>query len=238
MGDNIFTEIGEKIEKTVSKTYRKIKGWYETVTSKVKKWKDRYLHTIKKFGYTIKTFFSDADYQPNDVDKELTERCQQYINIAFPKGLHHELSELPENERAEYLAKRCSEIAKIMGVNIDGVEFFAPETEDDLRMRGFYLKETNKIYINIAYIICLDSKEETDDMLRTIFHEFKHARQISALFNNIDYGYSKELLLEWAKNFKYYIQPYESDRAYRKQPIELDAYGWTYTLDIKDNVNL
>ena len=60
----------------------------------------------------------------------------------------------------------------------------------------------------------------------TIFHELIHARQYEAALTRNDHGYSREQCLEWAYNFRNYIDPEENDEAYRKQPLERDAYGF------------
>jgi hypothetical protein len=65
-----------------------------------------------------------------------------------------------------------------------------------------------------------------EEQIYTIFHELKHARQWAAVLGEKDYGYSDELLQKWGENMQNYIPPYESDEAYRKQPMELDTFGF------------
>ena len=102
-----------------------------------------------------------------------------------------------------------------------------PTTEEE-NMKygcGFYNRKDNLLCINGVYLYSGDT-ELIKEQIFTIFHELKHARQWAAIEDRKDYGYSEELIQVWEQNMRNYISPYESDEAYRKQPVELDTFGF------------
>lgn len=226
----------DKIKQTVNETVESIrnslKELYESAVEKFKLWQERLLNYIDKTKYKVSVWFSDNTYQMNPVDQELRDKCQEYVDINFPYGLCHELEQILEEDREEYLKGHVYSLASLMEVKVSNVVFFIPSNEEEMNTRGAYDREDGTVYINAAYIYYLDAPQYTEHVLITILHVLKHARQYAAIFDGIDYGYSRELLLEWALNMKYYITNEESDRAYRRQPIEKDAFGWSYTIDI------
>ena len=66
-------------------------------------------------------------------------------------------------------------------------------------------------------------------LLNTIIHECKHARQWAAV-DGVDFGYSRELIEKWKRNFEDYISCRESDEGYAKQPVEFDASMFANTI--------
>lgn len=227
-----FEKLGQSVNETVDSIRESVREFYEKAVDSFKQWQIRLENYFDKTRYKVVAWFSDNTYQPNPIDQELGKKCQAYVDRNFPYGLSHELEQIPENDREEFLTAHIHNIASIMEVSVNDVVFFIPSNEDELQTRGAYDREEGKVYINAAFIYYLSEPKLTEHVLITIFHELKHARQYAAVFDDIDYGYSKELLLEWALNMKYYITCEESDRAYRRQPIEKDAYGWSYTIDI------
>lgn len=226
----------DKIRQTVDETMESIrnslKELYESAVEKFKLWQERLRYYIDKTKYKVSVWFSDNTYQMNPVDQELREKCQAYVDINFPYGLCHALEQIPEEDREAFLKEHICSISSLMEVKVNDVVFFIPSNEEEMNTRGAFDRESGIVYINAAFIYYLEAPQYTEHVLITIFHELKHARQYTAVFDGADYGYSRELLLEWALNMKYYITNEESDRAYRRQPIEKDAFGWSYSIDI------
>lgn len=227
-----FDKIKQYVNETVEYMHITLKELYESAVEKFKLWQERLLIYIDKTKYKVSVWFSDDTYQMNHVDQELSKKCQTYVDRYFPYGLCHEIEQIPENDREEFIKEHVYSLASLMGVKINDVICFIPSNEEEMNTRGAFDRDSGVVYINAAYVYYLDHPQYTEHILITIFHELKHARQFAAIFDGVDYGYSRELLLQWALNMKYYISNEESDRAYRRQPIEKDAFGWSYTIDI------
>ena len=65
------------------------------------------------------------------------------------------------------------------------------------------------------------------EIVKTIFHELKHAVQFKAIGKDGNvWGYSTETLIAWANNWQGYISGSLDPEGYMTQPIELDSFGF------------
>lgn len=225
----------EEIKEAAKSLYKagvaKLKEWKERAKIRLKKWKARLSYILAKCGITV----YNPEYIANPVDEELRKKCQQFIDEEFPNGLIQRLEGLPEEERLELMRKTVFQGADLVDVHVSQVKFFYPSNELEMDINGMYVRDEDAIYLNAFFIKDLDTPERTERLLKTIFHELKHARQYAAVFDNKDYGYSDELILTWALNIKYYVDWEDNIEAYCKQPIEVDAFGWVDSLDTHAN---
>ena len=224
-------EIKEAAKSLYNAGVAKLQEWKQKVKIRLKKWKARLSYILAKFGITVYR----PEYTSNPVDDELRKKCQQFIDEEFPNGLIQRLEGLSQDERLELMRNTVFKGADIYDVHVSQVKFFYPSNELEMYMNGFYNREEDAIYLNAYFINELDTPERTERLLKTIFHELKHARQFAAVFDNKDYGYSDELILTWALNIKYYVDWEDNMEAYSKQPIEADAFGWADSLDTHAN---
>ena len=224
-------KFNEELKKVAIDLYGKaedqINRWKDKVRIRTKIWKARTSHFLSTLGITA----YNADYQRNPIDDKLALQCQKFIDSDFPQGLIDRLRNLSNEERLELMKNTVLKGANIMNVNVGNVKFFSPTNEVEMCTRGYYNRAEDTIYLNAYYLLNFDMPERTEGMLRTVFHELKHAVQFSAVLDDVDYGYTDELLLTWALNIKYYVDSDDNFEAYRKQPIENDAFGWAALLD-------
>ena len=190
------------------------------------KWEDRYEH----WNHVSKVESSKGKYHLEKPDIGLRESSTSYLETKFPQGITNTMANQSNSERVDTIQNVVKDVAKIFDVKIDSIDFFEPQNMAQLRTMGFYYREDNSINLNIAYIVSENPRNARDQVL-TIFHEMMHARQWAAATRQKDYGYSNERLVEWIYNFYNYIPAYESDEAYRKQPLERDAFGFEAELE-------
>lgn len=225
----------EKVKNAARNTYEtaksKIVEWKNNIQKKYNKWKERLSNYLIKQGYKIGVSICNPQYTPNPVDENLRQKCQKLIDEDFPMGLVNRLEPMSDEDRYEFMKDTVMKASGVMQVYVSEIKFFYPSNELEMGLFGVYDRETDIVYLNAYYISELDQPERTEHLLKTIFHELKHARQAAAIFDNKNYGYSNELLLEWALNFKYYIDAIDNYEAYKKQPIEVDAANWANLLD-------
>lgn len=217
----------ERITDFFDDVVEQIDEWVMQMTEKFYKWSERFARNVYTFSIETLSF----SYESNSVDEELAHKCQEYIDENFPYGLEWVIRDKTFEERISFIQTTFQEIASIMEVDVEQFEI-RPFNQEWRSVFGFYNREKNCIWLNDTFLRDLSVPEYTEHLLLTIFHELKHARQYAAVLDQVDYGYSEELLSEWALNMKYYISFQESDEAYRKQPLELDAFGWVDTLKV------
>lgn len=195
------------------------------VTDRVEVWRERRRYHERVREYMEQVLQQDAQYQPEPPDVEAALRSKAYLDDIFPNGISEKVSQMTDDELLELFKDIEKNAESILGVSVDNVDFY---TSDDFPVSsyfGYYSHESNSLHINAAYILS-GKPELIQEQIYTIFHELKHARQWAAVLDGVDYGYSDELLRSWAENMQTYIPPYESDEAYRKQPLELDTFGF------------
>ena len=200
----------------------KIIGW---VIGSVFRWKAIREYISDNQEYIDQVQEMDSHYRPEPVDVELGHRCKEYINQTFPNGIKEKTANMSQEELLSLFQQIESDAENLLGVHVDEVDFYTEAEPPQDRYFGYYSHDDNSFHINAMYILSGD-QDLIQEQIYTIFHELKHARQWAAVLGEQDYGYSREQLLAWGENLQHYIPPCVSDELYRKQPVELDTYGF------------
>lgn len=209
-----------------------IEEFVERLLQIINKWYARYKFFVEKEQYIERNKASQDEYTVSSIDKDLAEKCQVYIDKVLPDGLTEALKPLTDEKRIEFMKELINDFGDIMGVKIDNISFFMPSDMEEASHMGLYVFEEQSIVLNALFIFNLNEPKATERMTRTILHELKHARQHLAVEDDSGLGYDQETLYKWRYNFAYYIRPEECDEAYRKQPVEQDANGWSMLFDL------
>ncbi len=165
-------------------------------------------------------------YKPEHCDAKIREDCekmlQQYFkepaNLPLYQRIDEKMKTMNVEQRKEMLRELTTKIADIMQIKLDGIIF------DDNQCMGYYDPQKNCIMISVPYI---QQDECNVEVVKTIFHELKHAIQFKAISQggNI-WGYSDATLIAWANNWQEYIRPELDPESYMTQPLEVDAFGF------------
>jgi len=177
---------------------------------------------LRELGLSI-----NPQYFPEETDILLRKKCDDYIRDKFPNGFEYFYYSSTIDERLEMVKSMAEELSVVYGVSLYRVNLYTPDPGSNPRTLGYYDPTYNSININVSYLFRCDIRS-TAEVFVAILHELKHARQWAAIQGWQDFGYSAELLYEWALNWKpgNYIEPEESDEGYRTQPLEFDAYAF------------
>lgn len=168
-------------------------------------------------------------------DLEVTNEIADKIRSRFSGDIGKELKSMTVNERVEKLTLIADEIAQIMGMDKQEIQFLPDEAMQTKGM-GSYSFVDHKLTINLDYV--KSSKEEVlFDTLDTVVHELSHAYQfqemsellgqVMELGDDEDVDCNPETMrtVAWIINQKNYIR-FEVDPArYRKQPLEAYAFA-------------
>lgn len=196
-----------------------------SLTKRILVWRGRNKWIRENGEYLQQVQEMDSTYCPEKPDIELSQKCKDYLSDTFPDGVKEKLRDMSKEERTDFFRMIEKKAEEIMEVHVDIVDFYQTDEKPDCYYCGSYSHEDNSFRINANFIVC-DDLDLVEEQIYTIFHELKHARQWSAVLGERDYGYSKEQLLLWAENFNTYIPPVISDELYRKQPVEMDTFGF------------
>lgn len=228
----LFQRIKVKTKAVFRLVKTAIKEFIEGAKEKINKWYARYKFFVEKEQYIERNKANNDEYSVPKNDQDLAKECQAYIDKALPDGLTEALKPLTDERRIEFMKELINDFADIMGVQINNVSFFMPSDMEEASCFGLFISEEQSIALNAMFVLNLDEPKITEHMTRTILHELKHARQHMAIEDDSGLGYDQETLDKWRYNFAYYIKPEECDEAYRKQPIEQDANGWSMLFDL------
>lgn len=204
-------------------------GVINYITERIETWRQRRQYLLEREEYIEGLMQFDSQYNPEQPDIELLEKILDYINGNYPNGIEDAFEGLSDEELQEKFKVLTEEVAEIMGVEIDNVNFYIPETEREMYRCGFYNRDSNSININLGWILS-GNPELIKEQFYTVFHELKHALQWAAIKEPEKYGYSEQKIYSWVQNLYYYIPSQESDEAYAKQPVELDTFGFEAVL--------
>ena len=192
-------------------------------------WRQRRQYISEHQEYIDQLEQFDRTYSPERPDIECALKCKEYLNAMFPEGIRNKVAELSQEERLRLFSQIEKDAEGLLEVSIDNIDYYTDANPPENMWCGFYRHEDNSFHINADFIQSPDS-ELIEEQIFTIFHELKHARQWQAVLDDHDYGYSKELLCSWAENLQNYIPPCISDELYRKQPVEMDTFGFESVL--------
>lgn len=171
----------------------------------------------------------DARYTLEPPDVELAEKCGEYLAGMFPSGIEAATQCMSKEELLELFFQIENDAEHLMGVTTDNVDFYESETPPTSSYFGYYSRQDNSLHINRAFIFSGDARL-VREQVSTIFHELKHARQWKAIENCLadgdTFGYSEQQIMAWTENLRNYIPSVLGDEIYRKQPVEVDSFGF------------
>lgn len=219
-GKEKLQEIKEKARDFCDRTATRINEWKEKAKQKYEEVKEKVKDKIRE----VEVRWKHPGYTPTPPDQKAARKAKDFIDRKFSKGVKETLQNQSSTERVETMQHVVREASDILDVKVSRVEYFEPDREH-AGVCGYYNRQDNSLHLN-AYMVTSDHAELAAEQVYTIFHELIHARQWAAVTGKKDYGYSPETLLEWAENFNNYIPCTESDRDYRRQPLERDAFGF------------
>lgn len=165
-------------------------------------------------------------YKPEPCDIEMRKQCQMLLQRFFEEPedmpmyqrIDYKMNSLDEKQKKQLLLDIAKEAAVVMNVKIDRFFF-----EDSTSM-GCYNFMDNSIMLSNAY---LSIDQCNVEIVKTIFHELKHAVQYDAIGTNGNvWGYSQDTLIAWANNFANYISGSVDPEGYMTQPVEIDGFGF------------
>lgn len=188
-------------------------------------WRERRKYIEEHQEYIDQLEKMDGLYKPESIDVELANRCREYLSTVFPNGIKEKIQGMSQEELIEFFKQVEKDAEEIMDVHVDNVNFYATDEEPECGYCGYYSHDGNSLNVNAAFIL-RGGPELVEEQIYTIFHELKHARQWAAVLKEKDYGYSDAQLESWGENMLNYIPTFVSDELYRKQPLEVDTFGF------------
>lgn len=197
------------------------------------KWKDR------ADQYQAQNVFGSlgpiSTYKPDERQQEVEDISVSCLTRKLNGGkLDDVLRGHTREERLEFINDIANDLAQNLGVEMKEIHYYQGRPTS----LGYFCRQDNSIHLNVAHVTC-DNVYCVKQQIFTIFHETMHAVQWKAVedfaHGGDGLGYSQERLMEWMENFTNYISPEMDYEAYRKQPLERDAFGLEW--EIKERFN-
>lgn len=224
-------KLGNKIKETYHEIKEKARDLCDRASTTLEGWKNKAKEKYEEIKVKVKDKIREWEvkgkhpgYSPTPPDQKAARRAKEFIDTKFSRGVKETLRGQNPTERIETMQHVVQEASNILDVKVNRVDYFEPDASHASTC-GYFDRSDNSLHLN-AYMVTSDHPELAAEQIYTVFHELIHARQWAAVTGKKDYGYSPETLLEWANNFNNYISPNESDREYRRQPLERDAFGF------------
>jgi hypothetical protein len=135
-------------------------------------------------------------------------------------------AQLTDAERKAIIDQKIKELAEEYGVDVEDIIW-----DDTMSGNGSWSESEKAVRLN-------PDKLDDPDLLHTVAHEMRHARQHEAIDDKNDWqfwweddpfdmheedGITEEQAEEWEKNFDDYKSPSPDYDAYYNQPVEVDA---------------
>ena len=167
-----------------------------------------------------------ANYKPEECDEKMRLSCQQLLQTYFKEPIDapmyqridEKMRGLNDEQKRLLLKEITIKASEVMNVKLDNIVF------TDVSCMGCYSASDNTIMFSNLYIaqdVC------NVEIVKTIFHELKHAVQFKAIGKDGNvWGYNTETLIAWANNWQDYISGSLDPEGYMTQPIELDSFGF------------
>ena len=172
----------------------------------------------------------DVKYRPEKPDVELALRCKEYLSGIFPNGIREKTQYMFKEELLNLFLQVEKDAEEIMDVSVNALDFYTTDKPPENGYYGYYSSVDKSVHLNAVYILS-GNPQIVEEMIYTIFHELKHARQWDAMDGYLnktkDYGYSEKQIRDWLEDAANDIPPHISDELYRKQPLENDTFGFT-----------
>lgn len=171
---------------------------------------------IRDFQALVEKYIKN--YQFEECDKPMIERCRLYISSRFSGRIEEHFARCNnESEKELLLHSVAQELISRMGVKVDKVEIL------DL---GPYIygqagsSPTGEVVVQLnKTLIDTDPKQ----LIKTLCHELRHCVQFQSITDNV-WGYSDQRVALWMANKEDYLNPIDRTfETYELQPLELDA---------------
>lgn len=162
-------------------------------------------------------------------DKSTIDCCREVLREEFPEGIEAKVSAMSASEREELYRSLIARLNEVYGVDVSDVQFM-PTSEIGEYTFGYYNGDTNIIAFNKDFINASDPGI-IKTMIKTIFHEMRHAYQFKAIAST-GIG-SEEQRRVWALNMVNYITSDVDFAFYQQQAVENDARAFA-ELVLKD----
>ena len=186
----------------------------------------------------IDTLVRECYHPVEGIDDIIKEKCTELLDKTFPdpqseplwNRIDLKMKSMNLEDRKVFVKELTQHAAQVMHVKLRDVKF------EDFAGYGCFRASDDSVTISNAY---LQIEDEGVEVVKTIFHELKHAVQFQSLKTNGNvWGYPVEVLAVWANNFQNYVNAQIDPEGYFTQPIELDAFGFETTLIPKPNNTL
>ena len=167
-----------------------------------------------------------ANYKPEECDEKMRLSCQQLLQTYFKEPIDapmyqridEKMRGLNDEQKRLLLKEITIKASEVMNVKLDNIIF------TDVSCMGCYSASDNTIMFSNLYIA---QDVYNVEIVKTIFHELKHAVQFKAIGKDGNvWGYNTETLIAWANNWQDYISGSLDPEGYMTQPIELDSFGF------------
>ncbi|MFE6646931.1 hypothetical protein ACFVJS_10240 [Nocardioides sp. NPDC057772] len=165
-----------------------------------------------------------TDAIPTGTDQSLDDTREQR-GMASPE-VAERWAQLTDAERKAIIDQKIEELAEEYGVDVEDIIW-----DDTISGNGSWSESEKAVRLN-------PDKLDDPDLLHTVAHEMRHARQYEAIEDNNDFqfwweddpfdmheedGITEEQAEEWEENFDDYKSPDQDFDAYYNQPVEKDA---------------
>lgn len=176
-------------------------------------------------------------YKPDVCDTKMIANCQEMLRQFFDEPadaqlymrIEQKMAGMDNEQKKVLLHNIAVKACQAMNVSISEIRF------DDIQSMGCYNPANDSITISNAYL-CQDICNV--EMVKTIFHELKHATQYKAIGRDGNvWGYSQEKLIDWVNNFQNYVRSDIDPEGYFTQPIEIDSFGFECSVVPKPGMN-
>lgn len=169
----------------------------------------------------VSPLLEGLEKQPFINEIDMNKACISIVERYLNEGLIDKYAESGLDTRMRIATSFYNEISEAMGIDADFSFIPMPYL-----MEGGYNPSTNSIELNINSL----ENPNCSSLFNTILHESRHAFQNKAVDNPDYVSVDDNIIDTWRQNFDNYITPWLDYEAYRKQPVEDDAF------DFADNI--
>jgi hypothetical protein len=232
---SFYSFLGEIIPKENVIEVGKIKGYYNENRLFIDAPHPQYTQykqiTVEEYCKSVTDVYKKWEEMKFELKPELLEAPHDYLQIERISDCilncdplrYENWIELPSNKKMDVLSSLEKQIACIE--HRPECPIFAEDLEEEYS--GYFSSEEHKIVVNKKFI---DSTDEVDyyQVLETLIHEGRHAYQDYNMYEREVHPVPQEVN-SWRENIETgYLSPAENGwRAYRNQPIEVDARNFT-----------
>lgn len=173
----------------------------------------------------IKSSFGEGEHLSFIDAEKMRTACEVAVLRFYETGKADKFAETGMESRMEIANNFYESIKYEMGVTAK-LKFKPMESTTC----GSYNAGTNTIEINSSMYL---NNPNCSGLLNTILHETRHAFQHRAVNNPDSVSIDNTTINTWRDNFAHYIPPSFDLEAYRRQPVEDDAFSYANNIIIE-----